>query len=46
MSRIFRPFLVGEFDPHRRQEGQRQHWQSDVPIAAVPAAHLKAVQPG
>jgi hypothetical protein len=45
MRRIFRPLLGGEFDPHRRQEGERQHRQSDVPVPAVPAAHLIAVQP-
>ena len=45
MHRIFRPPLGGEFDPHRRQEGERQHRPGDVPVPAVPAAHLVAVQP-
>src|ERR671910_137260 len=45
MRWIFRPLLGGEFDPHRRQEGERQHRQGDVPVPAVPAAHLVAVQP-
>jgi len=45
MRQILRPLLAGEVDPHRRQEGQRQHRQSDVPVPAMPAAHLVAVQP-
>ena len=45
MRRIFRPLLAGEVDPHRRQEGERQHRQGDVPVPAVPAADLVAVQP-
>ena len=45
MRWIFRPLLGGEFDPHRRQEGERQHRQGDVPVPAMPAAHLVAVQP-
>ena len=45
MRRILRPLLAGEGDPHRRQEGERQHRQGDVPVPAMPAAHLVAVQP-
>ena len=45
MRQIPRPLLAGEVDPHRRQEGQRQHRQGDVPVPAMPAAHLVAVQP-
>ena len=45
MRQIPRPLLAGEVDPHRRQEGQRQHRQGDVPVPAMPAAHVVAVQP-
>ena len=45
MRQIPRPLLACVVDPHRRQEGQRQHRQGDVPVPAMPAAHLVAVQP-
>src|SRR5688572_7491772 len=48
MRRIFRPPLGGEFDPHRRQKGKRmieRALTAGVPVPAVPAAHLVAVQP-